>query len=279
MLTYSNKYGWYSKKWHSLCFLAAWVSIPTLWLGCGDAVGVSTESDQDLQAKQMMEGVWMDEDEDEVVCMAKGDSLYFADETVMPMKFWFYGDSLYVQGNHLNRYHVTKQAEHLLRFVNAQNDEVKWVKGDEKGLKSALQMQRPYALNLNKVFSRDTLVHASGVDFDCHIFLQPTAERVIKSAFNDEGVEVDNPYLDNVAHVSIQTSGRMVYEHQFRKAEFSAYVPKDFMTGAILGDLTVNRADSNAVYLDATIGIPDAYTSYVVEVRVGKDGKVAKKLK
>jgi len=95
----------------------------------------------------------------------------------------------------------------------------------------------------------------------------------------DNGVEVDNIYLDNVASLRLYNHGTPVFAHDFRKQEFQSLIPKSFLSGSILRKMYFTHADAKALYYYVIIGIPDADTTYVIELRVTPDGRMSKKLK
>ena len=64
--------------------------------------------------------------------------------------------------------------------------------------------------------------------------MQTTSDKVVKSTYNDNGVEVDNMYLDNVAALRLYNHGTPVFAHDFRKQEFQSLIPKDFLSRSIL---------------------------------------------
>ena len=96
---------------------------------------------------------------------------------------------------------------------------------------------------------------------------------------NDNGVEVDNIYLDNVASLRLYNHGTPVFAHDFRKQEFQSLIPKSFLSRSILRKMYFTHADAKALYYYVIIGIPDAATTYVIELRVTPDGRMSKKLK
>lgn len=234
---------------------------------------------QDKDAKQMMQGIWIDDEEGVPVFMVKGDSVLFPDTTSMPMRVWIYQDSLYLQGNGVDRYLVTRQTEHVFRFVNQGGEEVKLVKVEDSRLQAAFFQERPYALNIFRTLSLDTLVTVASQTYHCNIQVEPTSNRIIASSFTDQGIRVDNMYLNNNARVRVWRNQVPFYEHHFQKQEFSAFVPKEFLDKAILSNVLYDRADTAAVYLDAVIGIPDASSAFVIEMKIGNKGKVLKRLK
>ena len=109
--------------------------------------------------------------------------------------------------------------------------------------------------------------------------VSPTSVPVIKTDYNDVGLEVDNLYLDNKARVTLLFDGVQVYSHEFLKDEFDRYLPKDMVSKSILRDVELSYADASSVYLDVTVGIPDATSSYVIETRIQRDGKISMRVK
>lgn len=234
---------------------------------------------EDADAKEMMQGIWMNDDEGSLSLLVRGDSIFFPDTTSIPMKFWIYKDSMYVKGSNTNRYKILKQAPHIIKFLNQTGDEVRLVRLEDSTLTKYFFQPRPYAMNIFRTISRDTIGEGAGRKYACSIRIEPTSERVVKSSLNDDGIEVDNIYLDNVAKVNIATGGTQIYSHDFRKGEFSSFVPKDFISRSILRDIQYNNADTSAIYLDAIIGYPDASTSYVVGLKITKNGKLTATLR
>ena len=115
--------------------------------------------------------------------------------------------------------------------------------------------------------------------FESKITVKTTSDRVIKSTYNENGIEVDNAYLDNVASLSISNQGKLVYMHDFRKQEFASLIDKKFLEKSILRKFEFNHTDEKALYFDAIIGIPDASTSYVIAIRITTDGNLSMKMR
>lgn len=251
-----------------------------LILGCRETRGTYYSLDhEDKEAKELFQGIWTNDDEGYLSLYVRGDSIFFPDTTSMPVRFWIYRDSLYLEGSNINRYKILTQAQHIFKFNNQTGDPIRLVRSEDSTLIKLFFQARPYALNIFRTLTRDTVGEGGGAKYACSISIEPTSNRVVKSSLNDDGMEVDNVYLDNIGKVSIANGGRQIYSHDFRKAEFSQYVPRDFMSRSILRDIQYNSADTSAVYLDAVIGFPDASTSYVVELKISKDGELTTKLR
>lgn len=261
---------------HQLCLIVLLV-MAALVASCGNNNQYARQH-EDKQAKHLLQGIWLTEDGETPVFMAKGDSIFYADSTSMPAKFWIYGDSLYVEGQQVARYLIMKQAPHVFKFRNQAGDSVLFVKAPDMSLKQLFAQNRPYALNIFRTEDTDTTARTSLGYFKSRIHIESTSDRVIKTTFNDWGVEVDNMYLDNVARLIVLSGNKIVYEHDFRKQEFAQLVPDGFLQSCILRDMSFSHADEGALYYDVMIGIPDASTTYAIELRLGNDGKITKRL-
>jgi hypothetical protein len=267
------------RLFHILSYAFCTATLLTVFCQCSYSGTDYTREHEDKEAKEMLQGVWVNDEEGAPALMARGDSLFFPDGASLPVAFWIYKDSLYTQGNTTNQYLITKQAEHLFKFFNKAGDEIKLVRNDDKQLIPLFTQARPYAQNIFRTTDLDTIADGGLRHYDCNLHIEPTSDRVFKPTFNNEGIEVDNLYLDNVARLRVSTKGVSIFSHDFRKQEFSSFVPAEFMKQSILRDVVYDKADTAAVYFDAVIGIPDAASCYVVELKISKDGRLTKKLK
>ena len=67
----------------------------TVFVGCGQHAG-DAKLPESKEAKQLLQGVWSDEDAETVVFQLKGDSVYYPDSTSMPAYFRVYEDTLFI---------------------------------------------------------------------------------------------------------------------------------------------------------------------------------------
>ena len=78
------------------------------------------ETPEDLEAKAMLQGIWIESETEEVSFLAKGDTIFFPDSTSQPSFFRIVSDSFCLGEN---RYAITKQTEHLFCFQNQAGEE------------------------------------------------------------------------------------------------------------------------------------------------------------
>lgn len=232
---------------------------------------------EDRAAKEMFQGVWVNEGEEDVAFRVKGDTISYADSSSLPAYFQIFHDTLVLHGATEVKYAIVKQASHLFVFVNQNGDQVRLVKSDDPNdlaIFEEVEARRPVALNQNRMIKRDTVVMVGQDRYHCYVQVNPTTYKVIKPSYNDDGVEVGNAYYDNIVHLSIYHGARKVFSKDFRKQDFKGAVPMQFLKSGILSDLLFSGIDAAGIHYVALIAIPDGPSSYHVDVCVSVNGKL-----
>lgn len=254
------------------------VMITALLASCQPRTG-NTQGREDAEAKRLLQGVWVNSDDASPAFLVRDDSIYYYEAAAQPAHVWVSGDSLYIEASQTRHYRIVKQAEHLLKIVNANGEEVKFERPEDGSITATPTLSATYAMNLTDVSDLDTIAEGGGRTARVRVHTEPTSDRIAKTVYNEYGIEVDNMYLDHSAHVILLDGSRIYYDHTFRKAEFAQLVPRDFLNASILRSIDYDHRDGSATYLTASIGVPDAETCYVVELRIADDGQLSKRLK
>ena len=227
---------------------------------------------EDYNAKQMLQGIWRDEDENEVVFRAKGDTIFYPDTTSRPVYFQIISDTLVLHGSNVMKYPIVKQTAQLFEFKNQNGDIVRLIKSSNPDDILQFEHRSLVVLNQNTLIKRDTVVNYNNKRYHCYIQVNPTTYKVIKTAYNDEGVEVDNVYYDNIIHISIFQGKTRLYSKDLYKKDFTKDVPQQFLKQSVLSDISFIGIDRIGVHFTANLGIPDSYLSYVVEIIILLNG-------
>ncbi len=245
---------------------------------CGHKTDKTSMPQEDITAKKMLQGIWVDNDAQTVAFKVKGDTIYYPDTTSIPAYFQIIEDTLVLQGVNNVKYPIVKQAQHLFIFKNQNGDEVKLVRSDDPDDANAFRHEKPQAINQNQTIRRDTVVTYNGERYHCYVQVNPTTFKVVKSSYNDEGVEVGNIYYDNIVNLNIYHGATKLFSRDFRKQQFESYIPKNQLEQAILNDLLIKNIDQEGIHYLASLGIPDNISSFQVEVIVGYNGKLKMKI-
>ena len=218
--------------------------------GCGQKVSNVSEAEESKEAKQLLQGVWIDEDTETAAFRMKGDSVYYPDSTSMPAYFCVVGDTLYI-GETVG-YHIEKHTEHVLWFKGKNGELMKFVKSTEEPNEDEFTEQ-PQVLTLTEVLKRDTVVFWNGNRYHLYIAINPTKYKVVRHTTNDDGMDVENVYYDNIIHLSV--FGR-----------------------SILNDMIFRQADAEGMHLDLSLCTPGDASCYLIEHIVSYEGKLTTKL-
>ena len=249
-----------------------------LLTGCSHQQGSSSDAtnEESREAKAMMQGVWLDAESEEVSIRVNGDSIYYADSTSMPAYFKIVGDSLVLGSG--AQYAIEKQTEHLFWFRNQNGDLIKLQKSDDESDASAFVHDTPKIMTYTHQVKSDSVVSYDGNRYHWYIAINPTKYKVVKRTYNDDGVEVENVYYDNIMHISVYQGAQKLFSSDFRKHQYAKYVPAKFLEEAVLANMEYSKIDAAGLHFNATLCIPDGASCYLVEATVSYKGQLSMKL-
>lgn len=245
-----------------------------LLAGCGGNAGNAVASGEDTTAKKALQGIWLNDDEDDVAFRVEGDTIYYPDSTSQPTYFYVQSDTLVMRGGNVVKYPIVKLAGHLLVFKNPNGDVVRLEKTDDKSYMRLFVHERPVALNQNTVIKRDSVVAFGENRYHLYAQVSPTTYKVYKTTYNDDGVEVDNVYYDNIVNINVYHGSEKLFSRDFHKKDFAGEVPASFLAQAVLSDMVFGKIDGGGVHYMAVLAMPDSSLSYQVEVTISFLGKM-----
>ena len=252
------------------------MSLSLLALGCGNRSVDASLRSESKEAKHLMQGVWLDADTETMVFQVKGDTVFYADSTSMPAYFKVVDDTLYI--GVASRYHIEKQTEHVLWFTDANGETSKFVKSDDEELDKVFEQQKPQILTLTEVLKRDTVVFYDGDRYHIYIAINPTKYKVVRQTVNEDGLDVENVYYDNIIHLSIFKGALQIFSRDFRKQLYEKIVPARVLAQAILNNMEYDKTDARGFHLRISVCIPDDASCYMVEHTVSFKGQLTTQL-
>lgn len=248
-----------------------------LLAGCSRQQGGGTANaeKENAQAKEMLQGVWVDSETGDLSFHAKGDTIYYADSTSMPAYFRIIGDSLVFASG--TRYGIEKQTPHQFWFRNQSGDIVKLRKSDDPEDVEEFVHDTPKIMTYTHQVKNDSTVSYNGNRYHWYIAINPTKYKVVKRTYNDDGLEVENVYYDNIMHISVYQGAQKLYSSDFRKQQYSGKVPAKFLEEAVLGNMEFSKIDAEGLHFNATLCIPDGASCYLVETLISYKGQMTMK--
>lgn len=256
------------------------ISACVLLSNCGKkgATGDYVE-EEDTTAKKELQGIWINEDDEDVAFNIKGDTVYFPDDTSVPLYFRVVKDTFVLKGANTTKYVIAKRTPHLFEFINQNSEHVRLVKSTDNSYLKLFERDSIVAVNQKRLIKRDTVVYHGDDKYHCYVQVNPTTYKVYKASYNDDGVEVDNVFYDNIIHLSVFRGPAKLYSSNIVKSDFRKQVPPQYLKQSVLSDMTFYNIDSEGIHYFAMLGIPNSPSSFMVEFILSYDGKVTKRIK
>lgn len=236
---------------------------------------VQESQEESSKAKALLQGIWLDSETEDVSLRVKGDTIYYADTISMPAYFRIIGDSLVLGSG--TKYAIEKQTEHIFWFKNQNGDIIKLKKSNDPEDASEFVHDTPKIMTYTHQVKTDSVVTYGGERYHWYIAINPTKYKVAKRTYNDDGVEVENVYYDNIMHISVYQGARKIYSSDFRKQQYQAKVPSGFLTQAVFANMEYSHVDEAGLHFNATLCIPDGASCYIVETLISFTGKLSMK--
>ncbi len=254
--------------------ILVWAMCLMAFVSCGQKS--QKQRAESIEAKRLLQGVWIDKDTDAPVFQMKGDTVYYADTTSLPVSFKVIDDTLYMGAT--IRYHIDKQSDHVLWLTGTNAETMKYVKSDETALSKAFKSKTTSIENLTEVVKRDTVVFYQGHRYHIYVAVNPTKYKITRHTINDDGLDVENVYFDNIVHISIFQGENEIFSSDFRKKLYAQKVPEQVMPIAILNNIEFDYADAEGFHFRASVCVPDDASCYLVGHTIDYNGRLTTQL-
>lgn len=259
----------------SIAFLSFFTAL-TLLDSCKGKEAESVESTEDLAAKKSAQGVWVDENEGDIVFRILGDTLYYPDGIGEPASFRIENDTLFINTSSPTTYKIKQLTANALRLINADGDELDLLRSNAKAdlAHFTKDQHKESQINQGQLIKRDSVMTLGDKRYHAYVQVNPTKFKVLKQNITADGMTIDNAYYDNIIHISVYDGARKVYSHDIHKTDFSKHVPAGYLEHSILSDILIRDITSEGVNFEAIIAEPESYTSYNIKITITDEGKV-----
>lgn len=232
--------------------------------------------DEDLEAKELLQGVWLDNESETLLIRIQGDTIYYADTQSVPVSFEVIGDTLYTYGNDTARYKIDKQTENVFWFHAIEDNIIKLQKSEDPNDSLAFAGKEVETIpTYTKVTKRDSVVYYEGTRYRAYVYINPSKMKVVKTVYSVGGISMDNVYYDNVMHICVYEGRQSLFASDITKQKFNDILPADFLKQAILSDMKFLKVDSKGFLYQAILSIPESSVYSAINLTVGFDGTLA----
>lgn len=243
-----------------------------LLASCGSAGNERSSAKEDLAAKELLQGIWLDEETNMLLMRISGDTIYYADPQNVPVYFKVIRDTIYVHGNTSIAYKIDRQTEYSFWFHSLSDEIVKMYKSENPEDTLAFSMQEVQVIpTTSEVVKKDSIVMYRGTRYRGYTYINPSKMKVIKTAYSDEGISVDNVYYDNVIHICVYEGKKLLYGKDITKKMFANVFPEEQLNQSILADMNFMGVDDKGYHYEATLRIPESSVYHVANLTIDRD--------
>lgn len=239
-------------------------------IGCGNREKDS--STHDYGSEHMLEGIWMDSEDESVAFRIFADSLYYPAENVLPAHYRISADTLYIDGATHVKYAIVHLSDNIFQFKKADGEVVKLVKTNSKEAVEAFNPKKDPVQVVQQLQKRDTVVVSGDMRYHCYMQVNPTTYQVVIPEYNDAIGGAGKVYYDNIVHLAVYNGAQKLFSSDFRKHDFDKYVPAEIMQQSVLSDIVYVSSSQQGVVFQAQICIPESAVSYLVDINISKEG-------
>lgn len=242
----------------------------------------STFQKENLEAKRLLQGVWVNNDSNMPFLYVKGDSLRFLDDCPKMLEFKIYRDSLYVYGYDVMNYTVDRQSEYDFWFHSLSDRMIKLYKSEnsEDSLYFSVAGKNIDPVPLyTEVVQKDSVIFYNDRRFRGYVYINPSTYKIHKPSYSDEGIHIDEAFYDNIIHICVYEGTTSLFARDMHKEDFKSMLTDTFYDQSILADMTFDGVDAEGFHFTARIGIPDSFIHNLILVAISPDGKISMQLK
>lgn len=232
----------------------------------------SEHGKEDTNAKELLRGIWLDDETESPLMRVEGDTIYYADAQSAPIAFKIIRDTLYTYGNDTTYYKIDKQAEHIFWFHSITDNIIKLHKSEDPNDSLSFVRRELVIPTYTEVTQRDSVVIYNGTRYRAYVYINPSKMRVIKTTYSEDGISMDNVYYDNVMHICVYEGKKSLFASDINKQMFAQVVPEDFLMQAVLSDTKFVKVDRNGFHYQAVLAIPETSIYSIVNMEVSFKG-------
>lgn len=242
---------------------------------CGNRQGGEASAKEDLTAKQLLQGIWVDDETDMPLMRIEGDTMYYTNPQSAPVSFKVVRDTIYVYSNEPVAYKIDRQTEYSFWFHLPADEVIRLHKSENEEDSLAFANREVEVISTTpEVIKKDSVVTYKDTRYRGYVYINPSRMKVFKTSYSENGIGVDNVYYDNVIHICVYEGKKMLYGQDITKKMFADIFPAEVLNQTILADMDFMGVDGKGYHYQATLGIPESSVYNLVNMVIGFDNKM-----
>lgn len=233
-------------------------------------------TEEDITAKTLLQGIWIDDDTELPLMRIEGDTIYYADPQNIPVSFKIVRDTLFVYGNNTVTYKIDRQTDYSFWFHSLADEVVKLHKSENPEDILVFNNREVEVIPATmEVVKKDSVVMYKGTRYRGYVYVNPSNMKVTKTSYSEGGISVDNVYYDNVIHICIYEGKKQLYGKDITKKMFSDIFSDELLSQMILADMDFMGVNSKGYRYQANLCVPESSVSHLVNITISFDNQMS----
>ena len=186
------------------------VVLAAMFSACGANQDKEALQEEDREAKEKLQGIWLDDNTEAAVLQVAGDTIYYADAAVAPVAFKIIGDTLTTYGARINNYKIEKQGEYIFWFHSLVGDVIRLHRAENNADSLSFIHEQEVPV-YTEVIKKDSVVMYDNTRYRGYVYINPSRIKVMRPGVSEEGLSVDNVYYDNIIHICVYEGKRSLF--------------------------------------------------------------------
>lgn len=248
----------------------------TLTSSCDGGQAPVSNDEADSLTLRDLQGIWVDDESENVQFRIKGDTIYYPDAEYNPLGLRVMNDTLYLYGsNDTTSYKIDRHEGDAFWFHSLSDEIVKLHRSENELDSIAFEQKEPEDPMADQVVKRDSVMMYNGHRYRGYVYVNPSKRTVTKTTYTEMGMSVENVYYDNSAYICVYEGKKRLFGRNFTKDDFTETLSADFLRQAILSDMNFIKVTAAGYIFEATLCIPEEAACYDVDITVSPEGLVS----
>ncbi|MBQ7553998.1 MAG: DUF4738 domain-containing protein [Bacteroidaceae bacterium] len=229
---------------------------------------------EDLVAKQLLQGIWVNDSTDMPFFLIQGDSIKFTDHDIISVSFKVIRDSIYLLGTDTISYKIERQADNLFWLRTNEENVMKLYRSESDDDRYAFEQRKaaPEVTIVQQKMQKDSVITYGGVRYRGYVFINPSRYKVTRKVFDDNGIARETVYYDNIIHICVYEGAHELYGRDIDKKLFAHYLEEEVLSRAVLADMDFMDVDDLGYHYRAALTVPDSSVSYYMDLTISPQG-------
>ena len=146
---------------------------------------------EDKVAKELLQGVWLNDSSEMAVFQVVGDTIRYADPNAPSVLFKIIRDSIYLLGDDTLSYKIVRQGENTFWINTATDILMKLHRSDEEDQLAFIPQNEPVPVNLIQEYvEKDSVIVYNNIRYRGYVFINPSRYKVVRTIYDENGIGV-----------------------------------------------------------------------------------------